>query len=66
VLVDESMQLWYGNDWRSDSLVTQTAWIKKMCVARTCARTHAQGTRDARACDHASVRARACLVGRVL
>jgi len=27
VLVDESMQLWRGPDWRSDSLVSQEEWI---------------------------------------
>merc|ERR1712137_941843 len=30
VLVDESMQLWRGEDWREDSLVSQDAWVKEM------------------------------------
>ena len=30
VLVDESMQLWLGENWRSDSLVSQSEWIRKM------------------------------------
>ena len=27
IIVDESMQPWYGKDWRDDSLVSQTEWI---------------------------------------
>jgi len=30
VLVDESMQLWRGPEWRSDSLVSQRDWVRKM------------------------------------
>jgi histidinol-phosphate/aromatic aminotransferase/cobyric acid decarboxylase-like protein len=30
VLVDESMQLWYGPNWRDDSLVSQKEWIQKL------------------------------------
>jgi len=30
VLVDESMQLWYGPEWRKDSLVSQSAWIEDL------------------------------------
>jgi len=30
VLVDESMQLWHGEGWREDSLVSQREWVKKM------------------------------------
>jgi len=30
VLVDESMQPWYGPNWREDSLVSQKDWVKKM------------------------------------
>lgn len=30
VLVDESMQPWHGPDWRSDSLVSQREWIRKL------------------------------------
>jgi histidinol-phosphate/aromatic aminotransferase/cobyric acid decarboxylase-like protein len=30
VLVDESMQLWYGPNWRDDSLVSQADWIQKL------------------------------------
>lgn len=30
VLVDESMQLWYGSDWRNDSLVSQREWIQEL------------------------------------
>lgn len=37
VLVDESMQLWHGPDWRKDSLVSQGDWVKKMYKERdTC------------------------------
>jgi histidinol-phosphate/aromatic aminotransferase/cobyric acid decarboxylase-like protein len=34
VLVDESMQLWYGPDWRDDSLVSQGDWIKFLLDTR--------------------------------
>jgi histidinol-phosphate/aromatic aminotransferase/cobyric acid decarboxylase-like protein len=30
VVVDESMQMWLGENWRSDSLVSQTKWIEEM------------------------------------
>jgi len=30
VLVDESMQLWRGPEWRSDSLVSQRDWVRQM------------------------------------
>jgi len=30
VLVDESMQLWYGPEWRKDSLLSKTQWIMDM------------------------------------
>lgn len=30
VLVDESMQLWHGEGWREDSLVSQQDWIRSM------------------------------------
>jgi len=30
VIIDESMQPWYSKDWRSDSLLSQTEWIKDM------------------------------------
>lgn len=30
VLVDESMQLWHGDGWREDSLVSQKDWITSM------------------------------------
>merc|ERR1719379_2139705 len=30
VLVDESMQLWRGENWREDSLVSQREWVRKM------------------------------------
>ena len=30
VIVDESMQIWHGPEWRSDSLVSQTEWIRTM------------------------------------
>jgi histidinol-phosphate/aromatic aminotransferase/cobyric acid decarboxylase-like protein len=30
VLVDESMQLWHGEGWRKDSLVSQQDWIRSM------------------------------------
>merc|ERR1719159_979970 len=37
VLVDESMQLWHGPEWRKDSLVSQREWVKKMYEERdTC------------------------------
>eukprot|EP00929_Paragymnodinium_shiwhaense_P034065 TRINITY_DN18579_c0_g1_i1.p1 TRINITY_DN18579_c0_g1~~TRINITY_DN18579_c0_g1_i1.p1 ORF type:complete len:441 (-),score=63.13 TRINITY_DN18579_c0_g1_i1:549-1799(-) len=34
VVVDESMQLWYGEDWREDSLVSQSEWIQYMAEER--------------------------------
>ncbi|RKO97837.1 PLP-dependent transferase [Caulochytrium protostelioides] len=34
VIVDESMQLWYGPTWRDDSLVRQTAWIADLYATR--------------------------------
>jgi len=30
VLVDESMQLWLGENWRDDSLVSQSEWVRKL------------------------------------
>ncbi len=30
VIVDESMQIWHGPNWREDSLISQTEWIKKI------------------------------------
>ena len=30
VIVDESMQPWVGSEWRKDSLLSQTKWIKEM------------------------------------
>lgn len=30
VIVDESMQMWIGENWREDSLINQTAWIETM------------------------------------
>ena len=30
VIVDESMQLWLGENWRQDSLVSETNWIQEM------------------------------------
>jgi len=36
VLVDESMQLWRGVDWRQDSLVSQPQWIQKMLEQLKC------------------------------
>jgi histidinol-phosphate/aromatic aminotransferase/cobyric acid decarboxylase-like protein len=30
VLVDESMQLWHGEHWRKDSLISQQDWIRSM------------------------------------
>jgi len=30
VLVDESMQLWRGPEWRNDSLVSQSEWVKRV------------------------------------
>ena len=30
IIVDESMQMWLGEKWRSDSLVSQTEWIQDM------------------------------------
>ena len=32
VLVDESMQPWVGENWREDSLISQTEWRRKMSV----------------------------------
>lgn len=34
VLVDESMQPWYGANWREDSLVSQAAWIRQLYEER--------------------------------
>lgn len=34
VTVDESMQLWVGPDWRSDSLISQTEWIQDLYARR--------------------------------
>merc|ERR1712156_1037125 len=31
---DESMQLWYGREWRKDSLVSQSEWIRKLYEER--------------------------------
>lgn len=28
------MQLWYGEDWRNDSLVSQTEWINYMMIQK--------------------------------
>jgi hypothetical protein len=30
VIVDESMQLWVGPHWRSDSLIHQREWARKL------------------------------------
>ena len=30
ILVDESMQPWFGSNWREDSLVSQTEWIEEL------------------------------------
>ena len=35
VLVDESMQPWYGEDWRTDSLLSQTDWIADLAKTGT-------------------------------
>lgn len=32
VLVDESMQPWYGSDWRDHSLISQTKWISNLAI----------------------------------
>lgn len=34
VTVDESMQLWVGPNWRSDSLLSQSKWISEMWTSR--------------------------------
>ena len=34
VVVDESMIFWFGEDWRSQSLVTQSKWISEMYDTR--------------------------------
>ena len=30
IIVDESMQPWVGEEWRNDSLLSQTDWINKL------------------------------------
>jgi histidinol-phosphate/aromatic aminotransferase/cobyric acid decarboxylase-like protein len=37
VTVDESMQIWVGDDWRNDSLVSQSKWIEEMWEKRSIA-----------------------------
>lgn len=34
VIVDESMQPWFGPSWREDSLVSQSEWVRSLLVAR--------------------------------
>ena len=34
VIIDESMQPWYGEQWREDSLVSQTNWIKEIAESK--------------------------------
>lgn len=35
ILVDESMQPWFGENWREDSLISETDWIKEMAYGGT-------------------------------